>query len=180
MDSMNARSVLWSLAIGVFLAAGSLILLVTFFLLYGAYFLRVFGGAFPRNWSAIEYCGIIWFSFYMAGGYLWNLGRKRDPYVDKIGRLIFSGSLFFTGIFVCFITVFFATRPWELEEPVKSSFMQLNAGVGGLALVLMGSAVIIWRRARKLPKMVTMGCPHCSHYVPKDVDSCPSCGKKVR
>ncbi|MBU7047742.1 MAG: zinc ribbon domain-containing protein [Theionarchaea archaeon] len=180
MDNMNIRSVLWSLAIGVFLAAGSLILLVTLFLLYGAYFLRVFSGSFPRNWSALEYYGIIWFSLYMGGGYLWNFGRKRDPRVDRIGRLLFSGSLFFTGIFVCVIAAFFATRPWELEEPVKSSFLQLNAGVGGLALVLMGTAVIIWRRARNLPKMVTMACSHCNHYIPEDLDFCPSCGKKVQ
>ena len=114
----------------------------------------------------------------MAGGYLWNLGRKREPPVDRIGRLLFSGSIFFAGVLVMVIAVFFATRPWELEEPVKSSFMQLNAGVGGLALALMGAAVVTWRRARNLPRIVMMACPHCNHYIPKDVDFCPSCGKK--
>jgi hypothetical protein len=44
------------------------------------------------------------------------------------------------------------TRPCELDEPVKSSFMQLNAGTGGLALVLMDVAVSNWRKAKNYLK----------------------------
>lgn len=155
-------------------------LFFTVFVLFGTWVLSISQGSFPEaGWLALSVVGVPCLLLYAIGIFLWISGR-RNKAVDKVGGLLLSASFFFPGILLLVIVVFFSTRLWELQESVRISYWWLSICFGGIALGLMGVAVIIWKRTKARTRTVTMGCPYCGYYVPGDFDSCPHCGKKIR
>lgn len=154
-------------------------LFFTVFVLFGTWVLSISRGSFPEaGWLALSVVGVPCLLLYAIGIFLW-IPKRRNKAVDKMGGLLLSASFFFPGILLLIIVVFFSTRPWELHESVRISYWWLNICFGGIALGLMGVAVIIWKRT-KARTAATMGCPYCGYYVPEDFDSCLHCGKKIR
>ena len=179
-ESTYIKKMVWSSVMGVFILAGGFMLFVTLFLLYVLSLIFAYRESVPDgSWSFLLQIGMICSFLYLVGGFLWNLKRKREPSVDKNGRLLFSASFFLTGGILLLIVVFLATRPHSMAEQVNTNITWVNAWVGSVCLFLMGFSLYIWIKTKKRTQK-TMVCPQCGLYVPEDMDSCPRCGTLVK
>lgn len=167
---------IWSFMTGIFLLAGGFFLSSTLLFCYIVYFVSTFNRTIPDSvWSTIFQCSMMCASLYTAGVFLWNT-KKREPSINRAGRLSLSISFLLTGMLLSLVVVFFSAKTGETSQHVRTASILFNAGFGSIALGLIVSAVYILKKFKKSD----MVCLYCDQYVPEDFNTCPYCNRKIR